>query len=167
MKYDQIHKKVALRLDWLNSNARHAIILRETFTVPAYDSAIRKIIAGTNRVRCYKVYLDAVYFEFIMTLMRMYDGYKSDDTACFEKLFECLSNDVIQNIESESRRRVKSKIKLAVKEYSSLKNSDLVASLKTVRNKMYAHTSTNFNQNLVAKYGFPRTIAEKNIAYVE
>ena len=163
MEYDQMLNKVMLRLAWLNANARHAIELRETFTFPAYDTSIRKIIRGTNNVRCYKVCLDAVYFEFIMTLMRMYDNYKSDDTACFEKLIECLSADFVQNFESKTQRRVKSKIQSAIKEYLSLKDSHLVARLKTVRHKMFAHTSTNFNSSQVAKYGYAEELLQRTL----
>lgn len=163
MKYDQILNKIVLRLAWLNANAKHAIELRETFTFPAYDLSIRKIIRGTNNVICYKIYLDAVYFEFIMTLMRMFDNYKSNDTACFEKLFECLSADLVQHIESKTQRRVKNKIQSALKEYSSLKSSHLVASLKTVRHKMFAHTSTNFNKDQIAKYGYAEELLKKTL----
>ncbi|MEI7827950.1 MAG: hypothetical protein WCI87_09200 [Euryarchaeota archaeon] len=163
MEYDEILNKVVLRLAWLNANAKHAIELRETFAFPAYDPSIREIIRGTNNVRCYKVCLDAVYFELIMTLMRMFDNYKSDDTACFEKLFECLSADFVKNIESKTQRRVKNQIQSALKEYLSIKDSHLVASLKTVRHKMFAHTSTNFNKSQIAKYGYAEELLKRTL----
>jgi len=163
MEYDQIIRKVGVRLLWLNANARHAIELKETFTFPAYNPALRKIIKGGNLVRCYKVYLDAIYFEFIMTLMRMYDTYKSDDTVCFDKLFCYLSAEFIQEIENKTQRRIKSKIHSAQKEYTNLKDSHLIARLKTVRNKMFAHTSANFDKRQVARYGYAEQLLEKTL----
>ena len=71
MEYNELLKKVEQGLFWLDANARHAIELRGTFTFPAYDVSIRALIKGTNKVRCYKICLDAIYFEFVMTLMRM------------------------------------------------------------------------------------------------
>lgn len=163
IEYNQLLDKVMIRLSWLNANAIQAIKLRETFTFPAHDTALRHIIRGTHIVACYKVYLDAVYFEFIMTLMRMYDNYKNDDTACFEKLIECLSVDFVRHFEIKTQRKVKSKIQSAIKEYLSLKDSHLVVRLKTVRHKMFAHTSTNFNSSQLAKYGYAEELLERTL----
>jgi len=87
MEYNQLLEKVEQSLAWLDANARHAIECQETFTFPAYDASIRKLIKGTNKVRCYKICLDAIYFDFVMTLMRMHDSYERD-TVCFKKLFD-------------------------------------------------------------------------------
>jgi hypothetical protein len=162
-EYDQILNKVKLRLTWLNANARHAIELCESFTFPAYDSSLRKAVEGTNNVRCYKVYLEAAYFEFIMTLMRMYDNYKSDDIVCFEKIFEYLSADFVHDFENKSQRKVKNKIQSALNNYKSLNDSHLVARLKTVRNKMFAHTCAAFNRSQVAKYGYAEELLKKTL----
>lgn len=163
MEYEQTVKNVQLRLAWLNANARHAIELQATFTFPAYDKAIRKIIRGTNNVRCFKICLEAIYVEFIMTLMRMYDTYKSDDTVCFELLFEYLSDDFVQQFEKRTQRKVKGKIQSALKEYKSLNGSHLVGRLKTVRNKMFAHTSMNFDRNKLAEYEYAEKLLGRTL----
>jgi len=62
MEYNQLLEKIEQSFFWLTANARHAIELKETFSFPAYDKSIRKLIEGTNKVRCYKVCLDAIYF---------------------------------------------------------------------------------------------------------
>ena len=162
MEYDEIIRKVGLRLLWLNANARHAIELKETFTFPAHDIELRKIING-NPVRCYKTCLDAIYFEFIMTLMRMYDTYKSDDTVCFDKLFCYLSEDLSREIENKTQRNVEKDIYAAQKEYTKLKDSHQMARLKTVRNKMFAHTSLHFDKRQVANYGYAEQLLEKTL----
>jgi hypothetical protein len=162
MGYDEIIRKIGLRLLWLNANARHAIELKETFTFPAYDPELRKIING-NPVRCYKICLDAIYFEFIMTLMRMYDTYRSDDTVCFAKLFSYLSADLSREIESRTQRSVENDIYSAQKEYTKLKDSHLIARLQTVRNKMFAHTSVHFDKRQVANYGYAEQLLKKTL----
>ncbi len=162
MEYNQLLKKIEQSLYWLNANAIHAIELKETFSFPAYDQSIRKMLEGTNKVRCYKVCLDAIYFEFIMTLMRMYDSYEND-TVCFKKLSEYLTDNFIQQYEKNTQRDVKTKIESALTEFQNLKGSHLVGRLKTVRHKMFAHTSTDFNRNQVAEYGHAEQLLEKTL----
>jgi len=162
-EYDRRLNKVKLSLAWLNANATHAIELCESFTFPAHDSSLRKTIEVTNNNRCYKAYLEAIYFEFIMTLMRMYDNYKSDDTICFEKIFQYLSADFVHDFENKSQRKVKNKIQSVLIDYKSLNNSHLVARLKTVRDRMFAHTSAAFNRSQVAKYGYAEELLEKTL----
>jgi hypothetical protein len=163
MQYNELLKKVEQGLFWLDANARHAIELHETFTFPAYDASIRALIKGTNKVRCYKICLDAIYFEFVMTLMRMYDSYERD-TICLKTLFEYLSNDFVQDFETKTRRKVESEIQSARKEFKSLNGSHLLGRLRTVRNNMFAHTSPNFNRNQVAKYGHAEKLLERILA---
>jgi hypothetical protein len=162
MEYKQLLKKIEESLFWLDANARHAIELKETFSFPAYDESIRKLIEGTNKVRCYKVCLDAIYFEFIMTLMRMYDSFEYD-TVCFKKLSEYLTDDFIQQYEKNTEREVRNKIESALTEYRDLNGSHLVGRLKTVRHNMFAHTSTNFNRNQVAEYGHAEQLIDKTL----
>ena len=163
MEYNQLLKKIEQSLFWLNANAGHAIELKETFSFPAYNSSIRKLAKGTNKVRCYKVCLDALYFEFVMTLMRMYDSYEYD-TICFKKLSEYLTDDFIQQYEMNTKREVRTKIESALTEFQNLKASHLVGRLKTVRHNMFAHTSTNFNRNQVANYGHAEQLLEKTLS---
>lgn len=162
MEYNQLVKKIDQSLYWLNDNAIHAIELKETFSFPAYDRSIRELIKGTKKVLCYKVCLDAIYFEFIMTLMRMYDSYEYD-TVCFKKLSEYLTDDFLQQYENNTQRDVGIEIESALKEFQSLKGSHLIGKLKTVRHNMFAHTSTNFNRNQVAEYGDPEKLLEKTL----
>jgi hypothetical protein len=109
MRYSQSLNKVNEGLLWLNANARYAIEPRKTFTFPAYDLSIHESIKGTDEIRCYKICLFAIYFEFIMILIRMYDSYERD-TVSFKTLFGYLSNDFIYNFEKETHRKVNSKI---------------------------------------------------------
>jgi hypothetical protein len=149
MQYNQLLKKVEQGLFWLNANARHAIELGE-------------LIKGTNKMRSYKICLDAIYFEFVMTLMRMYDSYERD-TVCFNKLFEYLSDDFIHHFETNTQRKVRTKIETALNEFNSLNGSHLVERLKTVRHNMFAHTSTNFNRTQVAEYGHAEKLLERTL----
>jgi hypothetical protein len=152
MNYNEILKKIEQDLTWLDANVRHAIECQETFAFPAYDGSIRKIIKGTNKVRCYKICLEAIYCDFIMSLMRMYDSYERD-TVCFNNLFDRLTDDFIQAFESKTRREIDATIQSARKDFKSLNGSHLISRLKTVRHSMLAHTSTNFNRTQIARYG--------------
>ena len=163
MEYNQLLKKIEQSLFWLNANARRAIELKETFSFPAYNSSIHKLVKGTNKVRCYEVCLVALNFEFIMTLMRMYDSY-GYDTICFKKLSEYLTDDFIQQYEKNTKREVRTKIESALTEFQNLKGSHLLGRLKTVRHKMFAHTSTNFDRNQVANYGDAEQLLEKTLS---
>ena len=144
---DQV-KKILL---WLNANGRHAIELSETFAFPAYDVSIRNAIKGTNKVRCYNTCMIALHVEFILALMRMYDTYKGN-TACFEALFKYLSNDFIRHHEASSHTTIAESIHTALNHYKALKGSHVLGRLKTVRNKMFTHTSTRFNRSQIAEY---------------
>ena len=162
MEYNQLVIKIDQSLYWLNANAIHAIELKETFSFPAYDRSIRELIKETKKVHCYKICFDAIYFEFIMTLMRMYDSYEYD-TVCFKKLSEYFTDDFLQQYEKNSQRDVRIEIESALKEFQSLKGSHLIGKLKTVRHNMFAHTSINFNRNQVAEYGDPEKLLEKTL----
>jgi hypothetical protein len=96
MTLEKSIKKIEQCLFGLNPNAKHAIALKETFTFPAYNDELRESINGTNDVRVYKICLESLYFEFIMTLMRMYDSYEKE-TACFKNLFNELNDKFIES----------------------------------------------------------------------
>lgn len=160
--YNQLLGKVEQGLAWLDANARHAIECQETFAFPSKDTAIRKLIKGTNKVRCYKICLEAIYFEFIMSLMRMYDSYERD-TVCFKNLFDYLTDDFIQDFESKTQRKVNTAIQSAWYEFQKLNGSHLIGGLKAVRHKMLAHTSINFNRNQFARYGDAEKLLEMTL----
>ena len=162
MEYKKVLKDVQKNLYWLNVNARHAIELQETFLFPAYDTSLRESIKETNKVRCYNVCLNAIYFDYIMTLMRMYDSYQRD-VICFEGLFEFLSDDFISEFEKTNQREIKSSIDSAHTEYKNLKGSHLVSRLTTVRHKMYAHTAAYFNSKQFAEYGHAEKLFTKTL----
>ena len=162
MKFDNTLKAVEKNLYWLNANAQHAIELQETFLFPAYDPSLRKLIEGTNKVRCYEVCLESIYFEFIMTLMRMYDSYQKD-VICFESLFECLTDDFVHEFENNNHRKIKLSIDESYAEYKKIKESHLVARLSTIRHKMFAHTAKNFNRNQFAEYGHAEELLSKTL----
>ncbi len=162
MNYNKLLDKINECLFWLDANARYAIELKETFTFPAYDTSIRKLVEGTKKIRCYEVCLNAVYYEFVLTLMRMYDKYQNN-TFCFINLFDYLSDDFINNFEKNMQREVRTEIKKALNEFNYLNNSHLLARLQKVRNKMLAHTSTDFTRNQIAKYGDAEALLEKTL----
>ena len=112
MTHDQMLEKVVQGLAWLDANARHAIECQETFAFPAYDNTIRKIVKGTNKVRCYKICMDAIYHDFIMSLMRMYDSYERE-TVCFKNLFDYLTDNFVQTFESKTQRKINTAIQSA------------------------------------------------------
>ena len=161
MQHSKSLSKINENLSWLNSNAKHAIELKETFSFPAYDESIREKIKGTYKVYCYKHCMFALYFELIMSIMRMFDNY--EDTASFKTLFGYLSDEYISYYESKSNRKIKSEIKLALNDYNKLNGSHLVARLKTVRHNMFAHTSMNFNKNQIAEYGYAEKLLDKTL----
>lgn len=162
MEYDKALKAVDKNLYWLNANAKHAIELQETFSYPAYDTSVRELIKDMNKGRCYKVCLEAIYFEYIMTLMRMYDSYQAD-VICFERLFECLTDDFIHEFEKFNQRNIKTSIDESFAEYKKLKGSHLVSRLTTIRHKMYAHTAANFDSNQFAEYGHAEELLSKTL----
>jgi len=108
------------------------------------------------------VCLGALYFELVMSLMRMYDNDKPD-TICFEKLFEYLSDNFIMNFEKDTNRETKGEIKAASDEFKKLKSSHLIGGLKTARNKMFAHTAINFNRNQIANYEHATELLERTL----
>ena len=160
--YNQLLKKVEQGLVWLDANARHAIECQETFAFPSKDTAIRKSIEVSNKVRCYKICLDAIYFDFIMSLMRMYDSYERD-TVCFKNLFDYLTDDFIHDFESKTQRKANTAIQSARHEFQKLNGSHLIGRLKTARHNMLAHTSINFNRNQVARYGDAEKLLERTL----
>jgi hypothetical protein len=163
--YNEILQKVEQGLAWLDANARHAIECQETFAFPAYNSSIRELIKDTNKVRCYKICLEAIYFDLIMLLMRMYDSYERD-TVCFKNLFAYLNGGFIHDFEIKTQRPISDTIHSARTEFQNLKGSHLIGRLKTVRHNMLAHTSINFKRNQVARYGDAEKLLEKTLPMI-
>lgn len=160
--YEKSLKKIDQCLFWLNPNAKHAIELKETFSYPAYNDELRNSVKGTNAVRVYKICLESIYFEFIMTLMRMYDSYEKE-TACFKNLFNEINENFIESYEKDKNIKIKEELKSIVHDFNNLKGSHLVSRLTTVRNKLFAHTATNFNSNQFADYGHAEELLEKTL----
>jgi len=160
--YEKSLKKINQCLFWLNPNAKHAIELKETFSYPAYNDELRNSLKGTNAVLVYKVCLESIYFEFIMTLMRMYDSYEKE-TACFKNLFNEINENFIESYEKDKNIKIKGELKSIVHYFNNLKGSHLVSRLTTVRNKLFAHTATNFNSNQFAEYGHAEELLEKTL----
>jgi len=160
--YEKSLKKINQCLFWLNPNAKHAIELKETFSYPAYNDELRNSLNGTNAVLVYKVRLESIYFEFIMTLMRMYDSYEKE-TACFKNLFNEINENFIESYEKDKNIKIKGELKSIVHYFNNLKGSHLVSRLTTVRNKLFAHTATNFNSNQFAEYGHAEELLEKTL----
>lgn len=162
MDLNHVLAKTEQGLVWLDANARHAIECQETFAFPAYDNEIRSLIRDTNKVRCYKICVEAIYFDFIMSLMRMYDSYERD-TICFKNLFKCLTKEFIHEFESRTQKSIADQVKLAHDEFQSINGSHFIRSLKTVRHKMLAHTSSNFNRNKFPEYGDAEKLLKRTL----
>ncbi|MFH2092287.1 MAG: hypothetical protein ABIJ31_07980 [Pseudomonadota bacterium] len=162
MEYDETLKYVEKNLYWLNVNARHAIELQETFSFPANDEGLRESIKNTNKVRCYKVCLEAIYFEYVMTIMRMYDSYQRD-VMCFQGLFRGLSEEFIKEYELKTNKSIKAAISSVFDNYQKLNGSHLVSGLRKVRHKLYAHTASDFNRNQFGKYGDAEKLLSKSL----
>ena len=160
--YEKSLKKIDQCLFWLNPNAKHAIELKETFSYPAYNDELRNSVKGTNAVRVYKICLESIYFEFIMTLMRMYDSYEKE-TACFKNLFNEINENFIESYEKDKNIKTKEELNTIVHDFKKLKGSHLVSRLTTVRNKLFAHTATNFNSNQFADYGHAEELLDKTL----
>jgi hypothetical protein len=160
--YEKSLKKIDQCLFWLNPNAKHAIELKETFSYPAYNDELRNSVKGTNSVRAYKICLESIYFEFIMTLMRMYDSYEKE-TACFKNLFNEINENFIESYEKDKNIKIKEELNSIVHDFNNLKGSHLVSRLTTVRNKLFAHTATNFNSNQFAHYGHAEELLDKTL----
>ena len=160
--FEKSLNKIDQCLFWLNPNAKHAIELKETFSYPAYNDELRNSIKGTNAVRVYKICLESIYFEFIMTLMRMYDSYEKE-TACFKNLFNKINENFIESYEKEKNTKIKEELNSIVHDYNNLKGSHLVSRLTTVRNKHFGHTATNFNSNQFADYGHADELLDKTL----
>lgn len=162
MGYDELLKNIKQGLYWLDVNARHAIELQETFTFPAYDNSICGFVKGTDKARCYNLCLNALYFDFVMTLMRMYDSYERD-TACFENVFDYLSDDFVLDFKSNTGKDINTDIAEAQKKYSNITGSHLLGSLRIVRHKIFAHTSIDFPTEQRAKYGYAEDLLARTL----
>lgn len=162
MDYDQQLRNIKNGLYWLDVNAKHAIELRESFKYPAYDDKLREFIRGTNNVRYYDICLKAIYFEFIMTLMRMHNSYEKD-TACFSNVFKLLSRTFVKHFESNCGRAISDLTEKASTDYENLKGSHIFGSLKIVRHNMFAHTGIKFNRKQVAHYGYAEKLIDKTL----
>lgn len=161
MKYNESLNNIRKSLSSLNENAKRSIEFRETFSFPAYDKSIRDKIKGTSKVYCYSSCMIALYFELVMALMRMFDNNK--ETASFKTLFEYLSDDFIKEFETKTSKKVRREIKSALNDYNKLSSSHWLGRLKTVRHKMVAHTSINFNKKQGAKYGYAEKLLDETL----
>lgn len=162
MDFEGSLKKIEQCLFWLNPNARHAIELKETFTYAANNDELRNSIKGTNHVRVYTTCLNALYFELIMTLMRMYDSYERE-TANFQNLFKQTDDNFIESYEKYKNVKIKEEFVSIVHDFTELKSSHLVARQTYIRNKLFAHTATDFNSNQFPNYGDAEKLLNKTL----
>jgi len=144
------------------NNAEHAVRLKESFIYPAYDSKIRYTINGTRNAVFYGLCLNSIYFEYIMTLMRMYDD-NEIDTSSFGNVIILLDKDFIKEYEQSYLRNISDNVNRAIIKYNGIKNSHYYAGIKMLRNKYLAHTATNILSNRMAKYGYADKILDESI----
>ena len=165
MKYMEYKPKwnyVNAYLGNIVNNAEHAVRLKESFIYPAYDTKISQTINGTRNSVFYGLCLESIYFEYIMTLMRMYDG-KEIDTSSFGNIMVLLDNDFIAEYEQRHSRNIRDNVNIAIIKYNGIINSHLYAGIKMLRNKYLAHTAINLSNNRVAKYGYADKILDESI----
>jgi hypothetical protein len=124
---------------------------------------LRDSIKGTNKLRCYNVYIKSVYYELVMTLTRMYDQRNEPGDVCFKRLFELLSDDFIKELETQTTKQIKAKIKSAFNDYKYLNGSHYLSRLRIIRHKRFAHTSFNFDKRQLPKYGDAERLLHKTL----
>jgi hypothetical protein len=162
MSYNEQLRRIENLLYWLDANAKHAIELDESFKYPAHNARVREYIKGTGNARFYGICLRSIYFELVMTLMRIHDSYERD-TACFSSLLKLITRDFVSKFKDKTNRNILININRVNINYKLLSGSHVMGKLKTVRHNMYAHTGTKFNREQVAAYGDAERLLEKTL----
>lgn len=102
--------KVVKILELVDGNVRHAFKLRSYFCRAAYNDDVKKRFNQSKAASGYNQIVDSLYFEFIMTLVRLFDNLKegrsAHNTASIPELMSLLLEaEVIAELQLRSEQR--------------------------------------------------------------
>jgi len=106
---EKVDKAVKI-LELIDGNVRHALKLQAYFCRAAYNDDVRARFEQSKAASGYNQIVDSLYFELIMTLVRLYDDLpdskNSENTASLPELMELLSQTgVVAELQTRSERR--------------------------------------------------------------
>ena len=107
MPHSKDLEKATKILEIIDINLRHALKLKEYFSRAAYQDDVRAHFDNSKAAPGYSQVLDSIYFELIMTIVRMYDDLSDDkhgkNTASLPRLVQILSQaDVLADLQARS-----------------------------------------------------------------
>lgn len=135
-------------LEIIDGNVRHALRLKEYFCRAAYRDEVKTHFNQSKAASGYNQAIDALYFELIMTLVRLYDDLPdqkhAENTASIPELIGLLSQtEVVAELQARSEQRKTPKDQLEKELESS--NKDFLEKLKAdARRSAQAETSEIF-----------------------
>jgi hypothetical protein len=97
-------------LELIDGDVRHALKLQAYFCRAAYSNDIKVRFYQSKAAPGYNQIVDSLYFELIMTLVRLYDNLPdakhAENTASLSELMELLSQtEVVAKLQARSKRR--------------------------------------------------------------
>lgn len=110
MTPDEKADKATRILELVDGNVRHAFKLKAYFYRAAYYDDVKSYFNQTKAAPGYNHIVDALYFELIMTLVRLFDDFPdkkhTDNTASLPKLVRLLSQAQVRAVlQDRSRQR--------------------------------------------------------------
>jgi len=102
--------KVVKILELVDGNVRHAFKLRSYFCRAAYNDDVKKRFDQSKAASGYNQIVDSLYFELIMTLVRLFDNLQEEksahNTASIPELMSLLSEtEVVAQLQLRSEQR--------------------------------------------------------------
>jgi hypothetical protein len=106
---DKADKAIKI-LELIDGNVRHALKLQAYFCRAAYNDGVRVRFKQSKAAPGYNVIVDSLYFELIMTLVRLYDDLpdakNSENTASLPELMQLLcQTEVVGELQTRSHQR--------------------------------------------------------------
>jgi len=106
---DKVDKAIKI-LELIDGNVRHALKLQAYFCRAAYNDDIKVRFDQSKAAPGYNQIVDSLYFELIMTLVRLYDDLPdakhSENTASLPELMKLLSQtQVVAELQARSEQR--------------------------------------------------------------
>lgn len=106
---EKVDKAIKI-LELIDGNVRHALRLQAYFCFGAYNNDIKERFDQSKAAPGYNQILDCLYFELIMTLVRLYDDLPdakhSENTASLPELMGLLSQtEVVAELQTRSEQR--------------------------------------------------------------
>ena len=124
--------KVVNILELVDGNVRHAFKLRSYFCRAAYKDDVKNRFDQSKTASGYNQIVDSLYFELIMTLVRLFDNLQEEksahNTASIPELMSLLSEtEVVAQLRSEQRKTPTGDLEMDLKS----SNLDFLKNLKT------------------------------------